>query len=362
MEKNAAIYFRTAQKLKFNCQACPQIDGFQVRLAKHHYLFRGSITPYNACSSAFVAENKYCMNKLLAINGFPVPKAVAYKRETFQKYKIDSLLNELKFPLVVKPTRGTVCGTDVLCNITRIEQLKDYMTRCFEKYDCLSIEEFHKNLNSYRVLVFYQKIIGVVQRFSARVIGDNKHTIEELIAISNKTRLKLMGQVSLGLLKIDEESLICLKEVDMTPESIPSLGQEVLLCYTCNSTRGGTMQSLGKSICKENADLLCAAARVLDLNIVGFDIVCEDILVPMERTRGVIIEANYNPDVTIHEHPMLGTPNRVSTIIMRQLIKKHPLAYFFGLLKQVYSQFYIKIITSILAIVAIKILISSLSH
>ena len=318
------------------------ISGFEIRLGKRRYFFRGGDTPFNCGSSLGVANNKFCMNKVLEASGFPVPKAGAFSQERFKKNTVETLIENFNFPLVVKPTKDTALGRDVLCNITNIVQLQAHMKDCYRRYKFLSIEEYHPGLNSYRVLVFYNKVIGVVQRFSARVVGDGIHTIKELIAISNIERKKLKETVSLRPIKVDAEYKIRLDELQITLDTIPKDKETIVLCYTCNSTRGGTMESLGTKICKENARLLCRAAKTLDLNIVGFDVICDDILIPIEKSNGVIIEANHNPDISIHENPISGIKNRVSKKILKRLILKHPLSYFLGLLQDKQYGVYIK--------------------
>ena len=330
MDKNALLYYNSACDLQLPARIIPDIDGFDIVLGKQRYFFRGGETPYNSGASVSVAANKYCMNKILQHAGFPVPLADAFQKKDLENTPVESLISALHFPLVVKPMNATSCGKDVLCNITNIAQLEAYLNQCYQRHQFLTVEEFHGGLASYRVLVFYNQVIGVVQRFPAAVVGDGIHTINELIAIENVAREQVKDSVSSGPIQVDDEYRIRLAELEMTLNTIPKEQERVVLCYTCNSTRGGTMTSLGTAICKENAQLLCRAARALNLNIVGFDVQCEDIRIPIEKSRGVIIEANHNPDISIHEAPMGGLPNPVSKKILRRLIRRHPLAYCAG--------------------------------
>lgn len=333
MDKTASLYYKTADELKLSPKFLPFIAGFELQFGKHRYFFRGGETPFNNGGSISVATNKYCMNKKLHKAGFPVCKTNAFNQDEFKKASIDTLLHGLNFPLVVKPTRDTGVGYDVICNIQTPEELIESMEDRFKRHEFLSIEEFHKGMNSYRVLVFQHKVIGVTQRFPAAVTGDGIHTIEELIQIQNRQRKELKKTVSLGLIKVDEEYRIRLKELNLSLKTILKDKEHVTLCYTCNSTRGGTMTSLGKQICKENAKLLSAASRALNLKIVGFDVLCEDIMTPIKNSRGIIVEANHNPDITIHESSMRGVKNQVSKPIMRYFLLKHPFHYVLKLIK-----------------------------
>lgn len=359
MDKNSLLYYKTACSLKLPATLLiDEIDGFDIKLGKHRYYFRGGETPYNFGSSVSISCNKYSMNKLLEKAGIPVPKARAFSKENLEHEPLESLIQGLNFPLVAKPMTGTSLGKDVLCNITHISQLETYMKIHHQHHEFISVEEFHGGMSSYRVLVFYNKVIGVVQRFPAAVTGDGVHSIQELIALDNVKRKKLSDTCPLGPIKIDEEVNIRLAELNMTLGTIPNDKETVVLCYTCNSTRGGTMKSLGKKICKENARLLCQAARALTMNIVGFDVQCKDILIPIATSQGVIIEANANPDISIHEAPLLGSQTRVSKPILSRLILKHPLAYGLAACKTTKNALYLKITCIILIVSLGKLLLS----
>lgn len=358
MDANAFLYYTSARALKLPAQTIPQIEGFNLKLGKCRYYFQSGETPFNTGSSIGIASNKFSMNKILEANKIPVPKARSYSKKTFELEPIESLIQEMKFPLVVKPTSGTVDGKDVLCNIQSIEQLKNYMRKCYQHHSFLTIEEFHAGLTSYRVLVFFNKIIGITQRIPASITGDGTHNIRELIEIENVNRKILNKTSDLGPIIIDEECNIRLKELNITSESIPANHEIIMLCYTSNSGRGGTEISLKNKVCKENAILFSKAAKALGLNLVGFDVQCENILIPIEKSNGVIIEANHNPDICMHEKPMSGTPNPVSKRILSKLILKHPLDYLFALYQNKTSSLYLKSSIILIVFAIIKIISS----
>lgn len=344
MDKNTKLYFDSARALFLSPATIDDIAGFSIARGKQRYFFRGAITPFNSSSGLIISSNKYCMNKLLASAGFPVAKANSYNIEEFQEECLESLIKEFNFPLVVKPTCGTALGEDVLCNITSMEQLRAGILKRFQRHKFLSIEEYHSDLNSYRVLILYNKVIGVVQRFPASVTGDGVHSIKELIDLQNIERAMRYGNLTQQAIKIDEECIHRLKSLKMTINTIPQLNEKIVICYTCNSSRGGTLKSLGKQIHKKNAQLLCRAAKELDLNFVGLDVACEDIMTPIETSRGIIIEANHAPDITLHEYPMEGKRCQVSKTIMRRIIFQHPILYLLGLLQSRRLAFYNRVL------------------
>lgn len=340
MNKNSRCYYESALKLLLPVEYMPEVDGFILRLGRKKYFFCGAVTPLNNSCSVNVAKNKFCMNKVLEKAGFPVPKAIFVHIAEFEQGKLEEKIADLSFPLVVKPQEGRL-GNDVLCNVQTIEQLKNYMAKNFHKYEFLTVEEFHGNLNSYRVLVLNKNVIGVVQRYPAYVFGDGKHSLEELIELTNIKRLKISD--TLGPIVVDEECHIRLNELGIDINHIPQRDEKVILGYTSNATRGGSYRSLGKQICKKNRRLFIRAAAELNLNLVGFDVQCIDINIPIEgKSQGVIIEANPGPSVRIHEHPMEGSPIRVTKKMLLSLIYRHPFSYLYTICKNQRSAFYIK--------------------
>ncbi len=332
MSKILQLYLKTAKKLKLPHTHRKEFNGIEIYLSGKKYSFRGGSTPFNDGASENISINKCAVNQLLHNANFPVPHLAIISKNNC----INGIwsLPKITYPVVAKPTVSpSGNGRDVLCNIQEEQTLISYLNKNKEKYDFFNIEMFEQGLIDYRVLVFFNKVIAVAQRDPASVMGDGKHTVSELIEIENEKRSKVTT-VTLEKIKIDEECEIKLKELDLTLEKIPQLNKKITLCYTCNDARGGTEISLGDSICPENAALACQAAKILNLNLVGFDIICEDIQRPISQSRGFILEANITPDPIMHETPLAGIPIPISKIFLKKIMRKHFIAYTIHYLKQ----------------------------
>lgn len=347
---NIERYYKSSRALRLPVKQLDEMDGFELKLGKHYYLFSNNDTPFNNSSSASIAVDKYCTNKLLEMAGIPVPKAISLHVSEFQQGTLEKKIVDIKFPLVVKPLTGSL-GIDVLCNIQSLDELKNNLTKYFSLYDHLIIEEFHGKLKSYRVLVFNKKIIGVVLCHPASVLGDGEHNIKELIDLMNIKRKEIQDP-GVGPIVIDKECHIKLKELGIGLDYIPPSGEHVKLCYTSNGTRGGTFESLAKQICKENRQLMIQVATVLNLNLTGIDVECDDIKHPLTGTNGVILEVNHRPCVRIHELPLSGNPLLVSKTIMRSYIYRHPFFYLYLLYSNKPTALYIRsfIVASVMGI------------
>lgn len=352
MNKNGQLYYESALKLLLPVRLLPEIDGFEVRFGKKRYFFRGTQTPFNRVVGVGIASSKYCANKIWEKEGLPVPKATAIERAEFEEGLLEQMISDLRFPLVIKPIEGRL-GGDVVCNIQTITELQQHLIKYFMVQSLVSIEEFHGHLNSYRVLCFRGKILDVVLRYPAHVIGDGQHTLKELIDKTNRDR-QTVSEV-LAPIRLGVESRTRMAELGINLYDTPAAGEVISLGYVTNATQGGTYRSLGKQvICRKNKRLIRQAAAALQLDLVGLDVLCENISQPIDDTRGVLLEANCGPSVRIHQEPMYPgvVPNLVTRRILRSLIFAHPWWYLYGLYAHRKTAPYIRSILMLAALTA----------
>lgn len=340
MNENAECYFYSALDLGLPVEPDPVTDGFSITLGKAKYFFYGLIHGVNSYASVMIARDKLISNQLLEKAGIPVPKSRLVDTDDFFEGKLPDVIRELKYPLVIKP-RSSQFGNDVVCNIKTYEQLYDEILKKLNVYSELVIQEFHGNLTSYRVLVANNKVIGIILRHPAHVIGDGEHNLKELIDLTNIQRKQLSD--TFGPITVDTECQIRLDEIGINLDFVPKKNDRIELGYASNATRGGTYVSLKNKISKENKKIVIEAAKVLGLSIVGFDVQCQDIQLPFEKTGGVIIESNSNPSVRIHERPVEGESNRVTKTILKILIRKHPWSYLKALYHNPKTSLFVKI-------------------
>lgn len=335
MAHNIRMYHRTAEEFGFDTELAEGNDFFMIKTFRENLYFVGTTSPFNRVSNAIIATNKYLMNFILADRGFPVPKASVVPLPDLGAEVPESvwetIRTTLRYPLVAKPAHGTSAGRDVLCHITSETALKAHVFKCLDKHQTsVSVEEYVGGFRCFRVLLLDHKVIGVVERFPAAVIGDGEKSLRTLVEEEN-VRRKAFTELSQGSIKLDAETDYKLETLNMTLDYVPEQGERVELCFSCNSTRGGSMMALSKKhIHEENAALLSRASRALGLNMVGFDVNCVDILEPITKDTGVIIEANHHPDISIHENPMFGKPQRVTRAVMWRVARKYPFSFLWG--------------------------------
>jgi cyanophycin synthetase len=100
----------------------------------------------------------------------------------------------------------------------------------------------------------------------------------------------------------------------MTVDSVPAVGQSVLVKRTGNMTTDITDE-----VHPEVVAQAVLAARVVGLDIAGVDVVAKDIGQPL-GTQGVLVEVNAGPSLLMHLNPAEGQPRLVGQAIAEHLI------------------------------------------
>lgn len=279
-------------------------------------LIKGACLPLNNFIAAEIANNKYITHALFELSNIPTPHSVLIKRSQISQQA--EQLAHISFPVVLKPAKDTVKGHGVVTNIATKAQLDRYIKSAFKKYGSLLIEEYYSGLQDYRVLVLDNKIIGVLKRIPAYVVGDGIQTIQQLIRTKNTLR-KQSTTITMGTIHVDDELTNTLRQKKLTLKSIPKRGEHVQVKNVCNFGSGGEVEDVTDQICKENKQLAIQAAKVLDLRFVGLDFLCTDIRKPVIKTTGVILEANEEPDFVMHYYPENGQKRKIAEKIIEAL-------------------------------------------
>jgi cyanophycin synthetase len=271
-------------------------------------------TPLTNSPSSTIAKRKHLTNLVLTEAGLPVPKQVP----------LNSLVDAIKFfdtykRIVIKPAQqlGGIGITllpnseqDVInaFNIATEKNLSKGSTKVLG-------EEFLEGEN-YRLLVVGNNVIGAVRRKAAHIVGDGKHTIQELIDITNKERKENI----LKPIKIDNEVELRLKELNMTLDSIPKIQQKIQLRYSCNLTTGGTTQECMKEVDQYYKDLAVETIEAVGMELGGVDIITPDI---SKKVKCGINEINYNPGLRLHYKVTEGEVVKVAVPIMEYIRDKY---------------------------------------
>lgn len=269
-----------------------------------------TVTPLNSVPSGTIAKRKYLTNLVLSKARIPVPKQAKIKSieeliEFYNKYK----------NIVIKPSQA-IGGHGVSILPQNIDEVNTAFKSAYNasksKGDVKVLaEEFIKGDN-YRVLVVKDRIIGVVRRMPAKVIGNGTSTIKELVELENLKRKERF----LHSIPIDQETEKKLSHEGKNLNSIPKLNEIVILRFNANLTTGGTTEECGDEICQYYKDLCINAVKECGMQFGGVDLITPNIT---KECKCAINEINYNPGLRPHYKPDSGKVVDVALEIMKEI-------------------------------------------
>ncbi len=261
-----------------------------------------------------IAQDKELTKKLLDAAGVPVPQG----RSVADPDDAWAAAMEIGLPVVIKPKDGNQ-GKGVTVNVTTREQLDAGFKAASEFRDDILVERYLPG-HDYRLLVVGDKMVAAARREPPQVIGDGKHTVRELVDEVNRDPRRGDGHAtSLTKIRFDDIALGTLVQQGMNADSVPALGQRVVLRNNANLSTGGTATDVTDDVHPEVAERAIAAAHMIGLDICGVDLVADSVLKPMEDVGGGIVEVNAAPGLRMHLAPSFGKPRAIGEAIIDTL-------------------------------------------
>jgi cyanophycin synthetase len=261
-----------------------------------------------------IAQDKELTKKLLDAAGVPVPRG----RSVSSAEEAWKLACELGGRVVVKPRDGNQ-GKGVAVNIaTRDEVLNAYAVAVEISADVI-VERYLPG-HDFRLLVVGNKLVAAARRAPPQVIGDGEHSVRELVEQVNRDPLRGDGHAtSLTKIRLDTIALATLLKQGYTADSVPVKGVHVVLRNNANLSTGGTATDVTDDVHPEVAARAVEAAQMVGLDICGVDVVCENVIQPLEEQGGGIVEVNAAPGLRMHLQPSYGKGRAVGDAIISSM-------------------------------------------
>lgn len=275
---------------------------------------RATITDSTSGMGIDIAGDKEETKKMLSAAYIPVPAGLLI----YDEKELEEVIEEVRFPLVVKPLDGNH-GRGITTNINSLAETIAAIKIAKEVSDGVIIEEFIQGFD-YRFLVVNYKLVAVAKRTPALIIGDGKLTIQQLIDLTNKDPNRGDAHEKiLTTIKVDDITKAILSKKELTLESVLPIGEILFLKDTANISSGGTSRDVTDRVHPYNVALAERAARILNLDICGIDVVAKDIDVPLTREIGGIVEINACPGLRMHLSPSKGIARNVAESIVHMM-------------------------------------------
>jgi cyanophycin synthetase len=281
----------------------------QLGQGVHQQRIRATMTSRTSSLAVDVASDKELTGRLLAAAGLPVPRSEAVRTVE----EAVRMAERIGYPVVVKPLDGNH-GRGVHLRLGDADAVREAFddARDQARRGTVLVESYVTG-NDYRVLVVGGTMVAVAERVPAHVIGDGRHTIAELVELTNADPRRGVGHEKvLTRIRLDDAAAKLVRDQGYELDQVVDEGVMVKLTLTGNMSTGGISIDRTYEAHPDNVEVAEEAARVVGLDVAGIDFIAPDIAEPVRETGGSIVEVNAAPGFRMHTHPTVGEPQYVA--------------------------------------------------
>ncbi|KNZ41735.1 bifunctional glutamate--cysteine ligase GshA/glutathione synthetase GshB [Acetobacterium bakii] len=319
LELSTVILIKAAEKRGILVDILDRENNF-IRLkkaSKIEYVKQATKTSLDSYIVPLIMENKEVTKLVLRENAINVPMGIKVKtiEEAFKYcHQFDGR------DLVIKPnTTNFGLGVVILKELQCETNYRTALETAFNHDDSVLIEEFISG-KEYRFLIIGKKVVAILHRIPANVMGDGIHTFEELVAEKNKNPLRGTGYVKpLEKIKLEHPEIDFLKAQKKSINDIPPKGETVFLRENSNISTGGDSIDFTDDIMEAYKAIAVHAAKAVGAKICGVDMIIQDISRKPDAQNYSIIELNFNPALHIHNYPYVGQNRHVEENVLNLL-------------------------------------------
>jgi len=301
--------WRRGLTLEFSAYTDDQnIQRIQYKLSdgSNTHRFNESSGDLIAEEATVICDDKHLTEKHLKSADVPIPKGRTFKN-TVSISEIMAYADNLNFPVVVKPTKGSG-GKGVHANIINTQQLHIAIDNLKDKMDSdIIVQEFIEG-EEVRLYVLGDRVLSAVNRIPANVIGDGEHSIMKLIEQKNKIR-KSVPHLYHRPIKIDKELTSILMSSGFHLDHVPPSGKRIFLRKTSNISTGGDPIEILNTLTNQQKDIAIQATKAIP-GLVHSGV---DMIMNKEQGNGVVLEVNTKPGIGSHLFPIEGQATDIPT-------------------------------------------------
>mgnify|MGYP001073110712 FL=1 len=259
-----------------------------------------------------IASDKDLTKSLLKACGVPTPEGqiVHSPEEAWEAAQ------DIGLPVVVKPSDGNH-GRGVTLDLRKEEDIKAAYHVAYPEGSDVMVERFIPG-SEHRLLVVAGKVVAAARGEVVSITGNGRDTVRALIdsQLNSDPRRGYEEEYPLEIIDVATDAKVQLeiKRQDLTPDSVPEHGRQVVV-----QRNGNVAVDCTDDVHPEVAYIAQLAAKVVGLDIAGIDLVAQDIARPLHAQGGAIVEVNAGPGLLMHLKPAIGAPRPVGQAIAEHL-------------------------------------------
>ncbi|MFV0555914.1 MAG: bifunctional glutamate--cysteine ligase GshA/glutathione synthetase GshB [Lactovum sp.] len=281
---------------------------------KTEYVEQATKTSRDNYVTICAMENKVVTKKILENQGYRIPLGSEF--EDFEE-ALD-YCQKMSKDFVIKPKSTNFgLGISIFTEKVKKKDISSALKLAFSYDETILIEKFIKG-EEYRFLVIDDKLVAILNRIPANILGDGKQTIESLIDEKNQDPLRGEGhRTPLEKIVIDDALKIYLNQQAKNIQTIPAKGERVFLRPNSNISTGGDSIDMTDEMPEYFKNQAVEIVRSFGAKICGLDMIIENYQNP--ESEYAIIELNFNPAVYLHTYPYKGQERNIAKEILSLL-------------------------------------------
>jgi GNAT-family acetyltransferase (TIGR03103 family) len=249
---------------------------------------REALSEFTSAVAMSICDDKRVTRRVVEASGVQVPAQL-----TADSQEERAAFLERHGSVVVKPARGEQ-GRGIAVGLSDEESMEAAVAYARSVCPEVLVESYFPG-NDLRLIVIDYKVVATALRKPARVIGDGRSTVRDLIDTQSRRRAAATGGES--AIPIDHETERCIAEAGHSYTSVPASGEEVVVRKTANLHTGGTIHDVTGETHPALIEAAVRAARAIEIPVTGIDLMVKS---PREPDY-VFIEANERPGLANHE-------------------------------------------------------------
>lgn len=286
----ALIIINEARRRGIHVEVIDEESGiFRLSLGGRTVVCRESLSELTSAVAMSICDNKEISRRVVSEAGVRVPDQVQW--DGTREQIADFLARNTA--AVVKPVHGEQ-GRGISVDLRSVEEVESAIASAQRMSSTVLLEEYFEG-QDLRLVVINFKLVAAAIRKPAAVTGDGVSTIARLIEAQSRRRMAATAGES--RIPVDAETARIVRLAGYTMDDILPSGQELQVRKTANLHTGGTIHDVTDTVHPELVDAAVAAARSIDIPVVGIDF-----MVTSPRSPDyVFIEANERPGLANHE-------------------------------------------------------------
>lgn len=274
-----------------------QEQQIQVGFGRYQRLFNGTVGFNSAYGGIKLSLSKLHSSQFLADLGFPVTRQLRVS----SAQEAVAAGERIGYPVVIKMDSGGG-GSGVICDLRNAQDLAlayeelAAAAQSGQPPPMMFVENYVEG-EDFRITLVGGKVLHVLHREPAAVVGDGQHTIAQLVEIENRNPdrgEKGSGPLFLNL-TLGAKELQTLGRQNLSPDSVPASGQRVKLRTNANWSTGGLAHYVDDELHPDNREFAERIARAIDIDLLGLDVITRDIGQSFTDQALTVIEVNCAP-------------------------------------------------------------------